>query len=53
MELADYSPITKKHFGLGMTVAGLCAAAIMYNGADKDPGINRIWEFLDEYEKSL
>lgn len=29
------------------------AAAIMYNGADKDPGINRIWEFLDEYEKSL
>ncbi len=29
------------------------AAAIMYNMADKEPGINRIWEFLDEYEKSL
>lgn len=31
VELADYSPITKKHFGSGMTVAELCAAAIMYS----------------------
>ncbi|MCC3860198.1 4-hydroxyphenylacetate 3-monooxygenase, oxygenase component [Pseudemcibacter aquimaris] len=29
------------------------AAAIMYNNADKEPNKKRIWEFLDEYEKSL
>lgn len=29
------------------------AAAIMYNSTNKEPGISRIWEFLDEYEKSL
>lgn len=29
------------------------AAAIMYNNANKEPSYNRIWSFLDEYEKSL
>ncbi|MBT7582552.1 MAG: 4-hydroxyphenylacetate 3-monooxygenase, oxygenase component, partial [Kordiimonadaceae bacterium] len=29
------------------------AAAIMYNMADKETGMGRIWNFLDEYEKSL
>ncbi|MDG1994895.1 MAG: 4-hydroxyphenylacetate 3-monooxygenase, oxygenase component [Emcibacteraceae bacterium] len=29
------------------------SAAIMYNNTDKEPSYNRIWSFLDEYEKSL
>ena len=29
------------------------SAAIMYNSADKEPGMKRIWDFLTDYEKSL
>jgi hypothetical protein len=25
----------------------------MYNSADKEPGMQRIWKFLDDYEKEV
>lgn len=30
-QLVVYSPVTEKHVGAGMTVAGLCAAAVQYS----------------------
>ena len=30
-DLVSYSPVTERHVGTGMTVAGLCAAAVQYS----------------------